>query len=580
MKNMYVGIDLGIKGPHRATVFDSQENRFLDKSFGFDISFEGFESLLARVQKDVTAEEECRLNFIMEPTGLAWMPMSCYLVSRGHSAYRVSTQKSSDFRKFMNKHSKTDRIDTRTLAKLPVVAPEEVYEVYLPSTELGTLSRQTKHMAKITQQAASRKARIESLFDMINPGVLDAFGKEKFSRPARTLYRHFANPLKVVGLGKEAFFKRFRELCPTAVGERILETIYQVSLSTTKIYELMIQNGTLPFDFDQVQEEIGIELDLLASEKEKIDEIQAKIKVLYDRLDPEGYLMTPQGIGKTIAPAILGIIGDVSRFPNIDSFRAYFGFIPKKKQSVNRDKKGLGITKAAQKLLKKYLYLAAETARQYDPEFAAFYDRLTRRGLHHFQAVCALANKMAGRVYAILNRMQRAENTCYKSSRAPVDHEQQLKPEQIVYKIRDLNGKVIDKREARKIIQEKFPSKSQRKRDDLEKRKKERSQKKQKSRTLPRQIKRESTASQKSLSDQPRQFPRLDRDNSSMRSGETLPISTVLKDTFPELFLQDKIDSYSKVLGEFRAIQKEGKKIVGAVDKLYKGGAKKLEKKA
>ena len=97
---------------------------------------------------------------------------------------------------------------------------------------------------------------------------------------------------------------------------------------------------------------------------------------------------------------------------------------------------------------------------------------------------------------------------------------------------------------------------------------------------LTQQIERESTASQKSLSDQPRQFPRLDRDNSSMRSGETLPISTVLKDTFPELFLQDKIDSDSKVLGEFRAIQKEGKNIVGAVDKLYKGGAKKLEKKA
>ncbi len=210
----------------------------------------------------------------------------------------------------------------------------------------------------------------------------------------------------------------------------------------------------------------------------------------------------------------------------------------------------------------------------------AFYDRLIKRGLHHFQANCALANKMAGRVYALLNRMQRAENTCYKSSIAPVDHEQQLKPEQIVYKIRDLNGKIIDKREARKIIQEKFPSKSQRKRDALEKRKKGMSPKKQKIRTLPQQIKRESTASQKSLSDQPRQFPRLDRDNSSMRSGETLPISTVLKYTFSELFLQDKNDSDSKVLGEFREIQKEGMKIVGAVDKLYKGGAKKPEKNA
>lgn len=65
----------------------------------------------------------------------------------------------------------------------------------------------------------------------------------------------------------------------------------------------------------------------------------------------------------------------------------------------------MGITKAAQKLLKKYLYMAAETARQYDPEFAAFYDRLTKKGFHHLQAVCALANKMAGRVYALMNRM-------------------------------------------------------------------------------------------------------------------------------------------------------------------------------
>jgi len=148
----------------------------------------------------------------------------------------------------------------------------------------------------------------------------------------------------------------------------------------------------------------------------------------------------------------------------------------------------LGITKAAQKLLKKYLYMAAETARQYDPEFAAFYDRLTKKGFHHFQAVCALADKMAGRVYALLNRMQRAENTCYKSLRAPVDPEEQLKPEQVVYKIRDLDGKIIDKREVRKIIQEKFPSKSQRKRNVLEKRKKDRSSKKQKGRTLTQRL--------------------------------------------------------------------------------------------
>ncbi len=37
MKNPYVGIDPGLKGSHQGTFFDPQGNRFLDKSFSFDI---------------------------------------------------------------------------------------------------------------------------------------------------------------------------------------------------------------------------------------------------------------------------------------------------------------------------------------------------------------------------------------------------------------------------------------------------------------------------------------------------------------------------------------------------------------
>lgn len=584
MKKLYVGVDLGVKELHRASVYDPLEEQYLDKSFRFNISFEGFEYLLNRVQKHVAEEEEVQLNFVMEPTGLSWMPLSCYLIPRGHKVYRVTTQQSSDFRKFQSKYAKTDRIDCRSLAKLPTVSKDKIYELYLPSSELGTLCRETRHMAKITQQAASRKARIQSLFSMINPGVLDAFGDEKFNLKSWVLFRYFANPFKVIGLGKEAFFERFRHLCPRKVPNKMLEKIYEVSLSTTKIYEQMIKNGTLPFNFNQVEEEIGIELDLLESEEEKIAEIQSKIKVLYDRIDPEGYLMTPQGIGETIAPAILGIIGDVSRFPNIDDFRAYFGFIPKKEESSSREKKGLSIHKAAQSLLKKYMFLAAETARQYDSEFAAFYDRLVKRGLHHYQAICALANKMVGRVYALLKRMQRAENTCYKSANVIVDPEDQLKPEEVGYKIRDLDGNITDKRQARKIIQQKFPSISQKRRDEKERKNKSKSSKQLKGKTQKQknenqQNERESTASQKSLSDQPRQFPRLDRDNSSMRSGKTLPVNVILKDMFPELFLQYKFDSDREKFREFGEISKEQIQDVTSVDKLSRGSVKKAEKK-
>ncbi len=578
MKNLYVGIDLAINGPHRASVYDPQKEQYLDNSFGFDISFEGFEHLLRRVGKHVSEEEKVQLNFVMEPTGLAWMPLSCYLVPRGHRVYRVSTLLSSDFRKFQSRHVETDRIDCRSLAKLPIVSKDKVYELYLPSADLGALCRKTRCMAKIAAQAASRKARIWSLFVMLNPGVLDAFGSRKFSLKGQVFLRNFANPFKVTVLGKEAFFERFRDLCPSAVADAMLETIYEVSLSTTKIYDLMAENGTLPFCMNQVEDEIGIELDLLNSEEEKISKLRSEIKVLYDQIDPEGYLMTPQGIGETIAPAILGMIGDVSRFPTIDAFRAYFGFIPKKKESSSRQIKGLGIHKAAQSLLKQYLFLAAETARRYDPEFAAFYDRLLGRGLHHYQATCACANKMAGRVYALLKRMQRAENTFYKSTSMVVDPEDQLKAEEVGYKLRDLDGNVIDKRTARKIILEKFPSKAEKRRIAERKNSSKKRGNQTQKQASEKQPERESTAPQESLSDQPRQIPGIVPDNSSMRSGKTLPIKTILEDTFPELFLQLKADPDNEGLLEIKETARDEN--MSSVEKLSKGGGKKVSKKA
>ena len=542
MKKLYVGIDLGIKDRHRASVYDPQENRYLDNSFACSIDFEGFEYLLERVQRHVCEGEEVELNFVMEPTALAWMPLSCYLVSRGHKVYRVTPQQSSDFRKFQSKYAKTDRIDSRALAKLPMVSEEAVYQLYLPSSDLGALSRWARYLAKITQQATSRKVRIQSLFSMINPRVLVAFGDNRFSQAGRTLYRHFVDPFKIVNLGQEGFFEAFRSLCPRPVADGVLERIYEVSLSTTRIYDGMMRQSRLPFDFAQLEEEVQIELGLLEDEENKIRRIEIAIEALYQDIDPERYLMSPQGIGKAVAPAILGIIGDVSRFPSIDAFRGYFGFVPKKNQSSSREKKGLRIRKAAQSLLKKYMFLAAETARRYDPEFAAFYDRLIKRGLHHYQAVCALANKMAGRLYALLKRMQRAENSRYRSSAGSVEPAKVLKPEEVVYKLRDLEGNIINKKTARQLILTKFPSALQKRKEEKSRRKSKDSATNREARTNN-QKSRESSTSQKSFSDQPGQFAARLQANSSMRNGRTLPAGSILDDMLSKLFVQVELRS-------------------------------------
>ena len=66
-----------------------------------------------------------------------------------------------------------------------------------------------------------------------------------------------------------------------------------------------------------------------------------------------------------------------------------------------------------------------------------FYTGLRRKGRVHDQAVCAVANKLAGRAYALMKRMSQGQDARY------------------VY--RDLQGRPIAKEEARCRVQNEFP---------------------------------------------------------------------------------------------------------------------------
>jgi hypothetical protein len=68
------------------------------------------------------------------------------------------------------------------------------------------------------------------------------------------------------------------------------------------------------------------------------------------------------------------------------------------------------MTKAGKKLLRHYLYLAAEVGRRYDPQLAAIYDKKVSEGFHHTKATVLVAAAIARRVYAVLSRSTNGEH--------------------------------------------------------------------------------------------------------------------------------------------------------------------------
>jgi transposase/uncharacterized protein (UPF0335 family) len=449
MGKRFVGIDLAITSKHQASVFDLSKNDFVGKSFLIDRSIEGFELLLAKALDGTEKAPPGELYFVMEPTSLTWVPLSTFLILKGHPVYLVKPQKAAALRKFLKRHTKTNRIDSQTLAKIPLVDMASLNQLYLPPTKVEALNRHCRQRERLVSENSGTKSRIGAILTGLNPEVLSLFSDDKFTQLGRAFLRNLVDPFKIVDLGEEELAHFLEENSFGSPPPNLAKEIYRVSVSATRIYQEAKEQGRMPLDFIQIQDEINTELDILEFKEEKIAHLDKEIASLYGELDPKGELMSLPGFGEVIAPSFLGAIKDIGRFKNIRSIKCFCGFIPKKSASGDHERLGLPITKAAQKSLKKNLYLAGETARKTDPEAAAFYHRLIARGLHHNQAVCAVGGKLTGKAYALMKRMF-AQPACEESQ------------DSISYVFKDLDGHQIDKKAARELIRAKFPSKKER----------------------------------------------------------------------------------------------------------------------
>src|SRR5207249_2152840 len=73
-----IGLDLALQAPHRAAIFDDGDA--VGSSFAVARSKTGIDDLIRRA----TAGHDGPCEFIMEPTGFAWVPLAAEIVRRGH----------------------------------------------------------------------------------------------------------------------------------------------------------------------------------------------------------------------------------------------------------------------------------------------------------------------------------------------------------------------------------------------------------------------------------------------------------------------------------------------------------------
>src|SRR5690606_33413298 len=109
------------------------------------------------------------VTVVMEPTRNAWVPLAAWFRRRGAAVVVIPSERSADLRDYYSKHTKTDRLDSRILARLPLLHPEGLHT----DDGLGpgdALKRTAKHRSTLVKRRSQCLARLDAMLELLGPG--------------------------------------------------------------------------------------------------------------------------------------------------------------------------------------------------------------------------------------------------------------------------------------------------------------------------------------------------------------------------------------------------------------------------
>jgi transposase len=419
-----LGIDIACRAPHQASLAD-EAGRFVFIGHRFRTVANELEQLWSKLP----AAEATDVTVIMEPTRNAWVALAAWFRRRGARVVLVPPEQSADLRAYFSKHTKSDRVDSRLLARLPLLHPEGLHA----EQGLGPghpMRRATRLRQSLVKRRSKILSRLDALLEILGPGWLAALGADLSNKtPLRFLAAGFACPHTVRRLGRARLTRLIYRHSRGSWGEDKATQLLDVAEQTLALWADEL-------DFGELAEDIAVEARLALSLTEEIEALDERIAVQFQEADPEGILISVPGVGAITGAQILGRLGDPARFRSLAGVRSFSGLVP------SLDASGVmgqhrGPTKRGDAPLREAIFIAADQARRIDPTLAARYHRLmVSCGKHHNSALCHVAA-------TLLTRMV----TCWREGQR--------------YVLRDVDGRSVSVAEAKRIVAERYVIPSQ-----------------------------------------------------------------------------------------------------------------------
>lgn len=396
-----LGIDVACRADHQASLADAA-GEFVWSAWRFRTTPVDLEALWAKLPVDA------EVQVIMEPTRNAWVPLAAWFEARGAEVVLVAPEKAADLRDYYNKHTKTDRLDSRVLARLPLLHPEGLVAHDGP-TPTDPFRRAVRRRSKLVKARVACWQRLDALVELLGPAYATVFNTG-YTKTVLEVLERFGDPRTLRRYGKRRLSELLRK---TSRGKWCEDKAVELLSAAGEALELWSGGG---LDFAELAIDIAGEVRCARQIDAEIAALEKRIDELFktadrhpdnDDGDSRGIVASVPCLDGVLGAGILARFGDFDRFASLAGVRSFTGLVPKIDQSGNSNGHR-GPTKAGDPGLREALYLAADLLRRVDPQLARRYHRLiVNEGKHHDSALCHLAAAIATRIAACWRRRER-----------------------------------------------------------------------------------------------------------------------------------------------------------------------------
>lgn len=265
-------------------------------------------------------DEEFRIA--MEATGAYHYPILYYLKEKGYFVTLVNPLEMKRYRCQGLRNPKTDRIDAKIIATYVLDYWNSIKDYAVSDAAYAELRLLTRQYRKYMDFRVGAMTSLTDILDMTMPGirtVLIDWNKYSNNDPLSDFSYDFWHYDNVKKYSKEEFIEEYAKWAKEK-GFRRSET------KAVAIYELAHEeiptvSSSTPSTKMLVQEAVKLVREINNS----LYEILTRMQELAKELPEYQIVRNMSGVGDTLAPRLIGEIGDVRRFPNASALIAYAG---------------------------------------------------------------------------------------------------------------------------------------------------------------------------------------------------------------------------------------------------------------